>query len=164
MAKRNRSRIKKRRKRQLNKRIFATSKAVPTVKVQLPPPVQLYLGKYAAENEEYQKALDAIYQGKVKPYDRYINPNATLVHRCSQCKSKFYARPSWLIDGVQPHVCYKPPAGGKSGNVKLKKVKDTTWDEFQQMVWNDYTYREIAKKMGVNREIIEDYFRTEGLI
>lgn len=164
MAKRNKSKAKQRKKKHLRKRIFATSKVVPTVKVQAaPPPVSLYLGKYAAENEEYQKALDAIYQGNIKPYDRYVNPNVVLKHRCTHCKSKFYARPKWLI-GEQPHVCFKPPAGGQSDNVKLKKVKDTTWEEFQQMVWDDLTYREIAKKMGVDPKIIKMYFVRERLI
>lgn len=163
MAKRNRSRIKKRRKRQLERRILATSKAPMVMAVQAAPSVKLYLGKYAAENEEYQKALDSVYQGRVKPYDRYINPNATLVHYCSGCKRRFYGRPKWML-GRYPHVCFGKPTQQNRTVSKSKKETIIGWHEFCWMVQEDLSYQEIAQKMGVNPDIIKEYFESEGLI
>ncbi len=164
MAKRNKNKSKQRRKRYLRQRILEVAKAVPTVtKIQEAPSVKLYLGKYAAENEQYQRALDAIYEGKVKPFDRYINPNATLVHYCSGCKRRFYGRPQWML-GMYPHVCFSRPSQQNRAISKPQKENSNAWDDFHRMVQEDLSPQEIAKKMGVNPLIIKDYFEKEGLI
>ena len=163
MAKRNRSRIKKRRKRQLQKRISSTTKVVPAVAVREIPPITLYLGKYAAENAEYQKTLDSIYEGKVRPYGKYINPNATLRHFCTGCNKGFYGRPSLLL-GSRLHVCGAMYEGNKTRSAAKSKGEDLDWNEFYEMVWNDYDYQTIAQKFQINRNIVKLYFETNGLI
>jgi len=164
MAKRNRSKAKQRRKRHLKKRINTTTKALsPVTKVKAAPSNVLYLGKYSDENTEYQQALDAIYEGKVKPIEAYLNPNATLIHYCSGCRKRFYGRPQWLL-GVYPHVCFGNHAYSSQSSSKAKKETITDWDTFHQMIWDDLNYQEIASKMGVNPALIKDYFQREGLM
>lgn len=59
-----------------------------------PPSPALYLGKYEAE--QYQKVLNQVYTGTVKPIERFINPHSILLHHCSECHKEFYAKPLWL--------------------------------------------------------------------
>ncbi|MBP1081925.1 AraC-like DNA-binding protein [Bacillus capparidis] len=35
---------------------------------------------------------------------------------------------------------------------------------FYEKIFNDYSYRDIAKELQVNPKIIKDYFISEGLI
>lgn len=45
-----------------------------------------------------------------------------------------------------------------------KKKNTVVFNNFHQMIWDDYTPQEIAKELKVNPNIIKEYFVTEGLI
>ncbi len=172
MAKRNKNKSKQRKKRYLRRRISKSVKAAPVAKPvpSIPKPIpstQLLLSTYKTVNRDYQAVLDRLFNRKILVVDRYLNENATIIHFCRDCMNRFYSRPAFLTSGIQPHVCFSPkshPNSSGYGIPKLKKVKGTTWEEFQQMVWEDLTFREIAKKMGVDPKIIKDYFVRERLI
>ena len=128
---------------------------------------------------EYEALLNEIYDGKVKAKNQYINPNAVLFHKCLKCNERFYGKPKFMVGSdFQRHLCGFPYGvngertmtvrGGRDngtikGNKKSKKSVDV-WKRFYEMIWEDYTFQQIAKELQVNPDVIQDYFRTEGLI
>jgi len=170
MAKRNKSKAKQRKKRQLRKRIFKVTRAIHAEIAPIPQPIpstSLLLSTYKAENGDYQAVLDHLFDRKILVVDRYLNGNATIIHFCRECKNRFYARPAFLTSGMQPHVCFSQkshPNNYSYGIPKSKKGNDITWDDFQALVWDDLTYQEIAKKLGVPSSLIKEFFISEGLI
>lgn len=125
----------------------------------------------------YQEALNKKYNGRVSAKEQYINPNATLVHHCKICVSDFYGKPSHMLGkDHQKHICTMP-YGDKFGNrfthvstffrnnSKKKKVNsDIVAKRFNEMIFNDYTYQEIAKELDLTPELVKEYFKAEGLI
>ena len=124
---------------------------------------------------EYEALLNKIYDGKVKAKNRYINPNAVLFHKCLKCDERFYGKPKFMVGSeFQRHLCGFPygvngertvtvRGGRQNGNKKSKGSVDVG-KRFNEMIWKDYTFQQIAKELQVNPDIIQDYFRTEGLI
>lgn len=47
---------------------------------------------------------------------------------------------------------------------KKKKDNDLNIKLLNKMIWEDYTYRQIAKELNINPNIVRDYFKSEGLI
>jgi NACalpha-BTF3-like transcription factor len=137
------------------------------------PTGELFLGKYECENKEYQALLDKRYpEGRIKPIEKYINNHSSILHHCNKCGQDFFGKPIYMLgEDHQKHVCTMP-YGDKDGErlekvggrYKSKKKNTLNADQFYNMVWNDYTYKEIAKKLQVNPDIIEYYFKEEGLI
>ncbi|WP_163528810.1 hypothetical protein [Halobacillus ihumii] len=134
---------------------------------------ELYLGKYEAENKEYQALLDKRYpEGRIKPVERYVTQDAIILHHCSKCNQEFYGKPKWMLGADhQKHICTMP-YGNSYGErlasvstIKNRKKKGTlNINQFYEMVWNDYTYKEIAQTLKINPDIVEDYFKSNGLI
>ncbi|MCK2006157.1 hypothetical protein MZM54_33135 [[Brevibacterium] frigoritolerans] len=129
----------------------------------------LYPGKYAKENEQYQVQLDARYKGTVTPIERFINQDAVIIHSCSDCKKEFYAKPRWLVDGVQPHDC-KTTGGIKKGytdekrktyykiNEKANEKKGASLaNKLDDLIQRGVNPRQIRKETGVDIQIVEYY-------
>ncbi|QFT88092.1 hypothetical protein FIU87_05525 [Bacillus sp. THAF10] len=183
---------KKRMKRQLKRRCFSkrivkvdTITVVDSYKLTsnvTPPHLGytdhlLYLGKHYKDNKLYQKSLDNVYGvSYITPVEKFINGKATILHHCSKCSSYFYGKPQNLLTiQTQHHRCSLPYGSivggnrlGKSGrtNERLKiNLTNNSHDElFDYLLWNDFTPKEIAKKLEVTPKIIQDYFKQEGLI
>lgn len=141
-----------------------------------PPTTELYKGKgkYAAENKEYQALLDNRYpEGRIQPIEKYINNHSSILHHCNKCGTDFYGKPVYMLgEDHQKHVCTMP-YGDKDGKrlssvrgkqTSRKKKNTLNVNQFYSMVWNDYTYKEIAQEFIINPNIIKEYFKAEGLI
>jgi hypothetical protein len=178
----NKKKLKQRKKRQLKK---AFKQAVKLVKVKedfspdyLPPykePAVNANEKYKERDQGFQKELDRIYgTGTVKPLYRYVNEHATLCFKCEQCGYRFFGKPKYMVgeNANQRHRCHKPygtihgksPSSGVSAVSTRSKKNKLDMAELDRMVWDDYTYQEIAKELQVNPKIIKDYFKEEGLL
>jgi hypothetical protein len=138
------------------------------------PTAELYLGKYEAENKEYQALLDKRYpEGRIQPIEKYINNHSSILHHCSKCGADFFGKPIYVLgEEHQKHLCtipYGDQFGERLSSVhgkhKPRKKKNTlSVDQFNSMVWNDYTYKEIAQAFKINPSKIKEYFKAEGLI
>ncbi|MGM0887184.1 MAG: hypothetical protein ACQEW5_09480 [Bacillota bacterium] len=165
---------KKRIKRQLQKRFKQTS---GTVIVSIEPAKEykahiLYKGKYGLENQAYQVQLDQVYGGKVRPIERFINQNATLIHSCSECSKEFYAKPRWLIKD-QSHDCkstsgisskkrdnrYEKKAKKVHGESSKKKGASLA-NKLDDLIQQGLNPRQIRAKTGVDIQIVEYYKET----
>ncbi|XJZ28616.1 adenylate kinase [Bacillota bacterium Lsc_1132] len=123
---------------------------------------------------EFEAKLNEVYSGTVKPLSSYINKNATLCFKCEQCSLKFFGKPIHIVGKEhQRHECGMP-YGDRYGerltkvsvkhNRNKKKGSVIKSDEFNRMVWEDYSYQQIAHELQVNPNIVKDYFIEEGLI
>jgi hypothetical protein len=121
---------------------------------------------------EFKAKLKEIYNGAVVPLTNYVNPRSTLVFQCSICRVSFFGKPSHIVGKEhQRHSCNMPygdkdgerlfKVGGKN---KTKKKETLNVNQFYNLVWNDYTYKEIAQELKINPNIVKDYFEKEGLI
>jgi hypothetical protein len=136
--------------------------------------MELYLGKYETQNKEYQALLDKRYsKGRIQPIEKYINNHSSILHHCNKYGIEFYGKPVYMLgEDHQKHVCTMPYGDREgerlssvSGKQKPRKKKNTlNVDQFYSMVWNDYTYKEIAQAFKINPNIIKEYFKAEGLI
>jgi hypothetical protein len=124
---------------------------------------------------EFDAKLHEIYSGTVKPLNNYINERATICFKCTSCGLKFFGKPTHIVGkGHQRHCCHKPYGnayGERTGNVstvkntkKAKKDGKLEIDLVNKMIWEDYTYQQIAQELQVNPKIIKDHFISEGLI
>ena len=169
-------RIKKLAQMKAIKLIEVTQVTIKTVvpdTVTEPPTAELCLGKYEAQNKEYQSLLDKRYpEGRIHPVERYINDQASILHHCTKCGTNFYGKPIYILgEDHQKHICSMPygdkdgerleKVGGKN---KTKKKETLNVNQFYNLVWNDYTYQQIAKELKINPNIVKDYFKAEGLI
>ena len=120
MAKRNKSKLKKRKQRQL-KKAFKHSEKVILTNSYLPPykePKEDTNKKHEKRNKAYQSALDKVYFGKVIPLANYANAKCIILHKCTECGREFYAKCGWLVTKEnQRHVC-----GGDTKKSRHKKV------------------------------------------
>lgn len=179
----NKKKLKQRKKRQLKRTFKQANKAVQVIEVNsfssdyLPPyeePAVNTNEKYEAKDQTFQKELDKVYGGTVKPLYRYVNERATLCFKCEQCGYSFFGRPKYMVgDNVnQRHRCHRPygtihgksPSSGVSTVSTRTKKNKLDMAELDRMVWEDYTYQEIAKELQVNPNIIKNYFKEEGLL
>lgn len=123
----------------------------------------------AKENERlertapYQEALNKKYGGSVTVKDKYINPRATLLHRCSRCLKEFYANPVWILTREdQKHVCGVDPV--RLGDITSKakrKVTDTDITKMQELERQGMSVSKIAVEIGVSRPTIIKYLKKE---
>ncbi|EKN67393.1 adenylate kinase [Schinkia azotoformans] len=123
---------------------------------------------------EFEAKLNEVYGGTVKPLNSYINERATLCFKCEQCGLKFFGKPSHIVGKEhQRHECGMPY--GDHYGERLTKVSVThnrkknksaviKPEEFNRLIWEDYSYQQIAQELQVNPNIIKDYFKDEGLI
>lgn len=120
--------------------------------------------EYEKENEQYQSILNGIYNGSIKPVERFWNPRATILHYCDKCENEFYARPFRLINiENQKHICfvsYGDSNGGRadrSGSVianKNRKLTDKQKSELLGLAENGKSVSEIAFLFGVKASLV----------
>lgn len=129
--------------------------------------------KQEKQKAMYQYRLDKVYKGSVVALSDYINPNAVIVHKCTDCGLVFFGKPSHMVGKEhQQHNCNMPYGDRlgfrlqkvSSGKKFHKKSKKDVGDKFSKMVWEDYTPQEIAKELGIPYKMVLDYFKDEGLI
>lgn len=121
----------------------------------------------AKENERlertapYQEALNKKYGGTVTVKDKYINPHATLLHRCSQCLKEFYANPVWILTKEdQKHICGVDPVRMSDSTFKAKrKVTDNDIVKMQELERQGISVSKIAVEIGVSRPTIVKYLK-----
>ncbi|OZT14407.1 adenylate kinase [Priestia aryabhattai] len=132
---------------------------------------------------DFETKLNALYGGAVRisNSNRYLNKHTTLRFICSDCGATFFGKPSYMVGkDHQQHVCNKPygTANGKRTSSvsaikgsnprrsKKKKDKGTKIDMelLNKMIWEDYTYQQIASELKINPNIVRNYFKSEGLI
>lgn len=148
----NKKRAKKRMKRNLLKRYKQTAK-VPVI---VESPKEL-------KNKEYQSLLDAMYGGVITPVEKYISPQATLIHFCNECSKKFYAKPRYLLKGT--HDCKATGGMGSSLNYTKKQnnkvSKNVNGKELakslDRMILSGVKPHLITSKTGVSRQIVKWY-------
>lgn len=125
---------------------------------------------------EFETKLYAVYGGTVTPLTSYVNECAVMVFQCTECNYKFFGKAVYMVGKKhQLHKCHKP-YGDKNGErldrvssvnkVRKSKKKDqqAILAKINSLIWNDYTYQQIAQELKVNPNIIKDYFKSEGLI
>jgi hypothetical protein len=181
----NKKKLKQRKKRQLKRTFKQANKAVQVIEVNsfssdyLPPyeePAVNTNEKYEAKDQTFQKELDKVYGGTVTALTHYLNNNSSMTFKCSACGVIFFNKAGHMVgeNANQRHRCHKPygTTHGKSTSfgvsaVSIKsKKKKASLDiaELDRMVWEDYSYQEIAKELQVNPKIIKNYFIEEGLL
>ena len=121
----------------------------------------------AKENERlertapYQEALNKKYGGSVMVKDKFINPRATLLHRCSRCLKEFYANPVWILTKEdQKHVCGVDPV--RMGDITFKskrKVTDKDIVKMQELERQGMNVSKIAIEIGVSRPTVIKYLK-----
>lgn len=173
----NNKKRKKRIKRQLLKRIKEDHKikvkalngVLPIEELASPvdskeiPSADLYLGKYDKENKEYQVLLDNRYKGTVKPIERFVNFNASILHYCSDCRKEWYSKPLWLLTSAnQEHIC-----GVDTSRVNPKNIRKklTTDDKLQmyKMAEQGISKTKIANHFGISRPTVISHLKKAGL-
>ena len=164
MAKKNR---KKRLKRQLIKRNkeMAKVKAVvlPEVIKEFPRP-ELYLGKYAKENAEYQQQLDKVYGGTVIPVERYITAKANILHTCTECRKEFFSKPVWLLNkGDQRHVCGVDTVRSVGKEKKVRKIGNKEKAKMIELANQGMSASKIAVHLGISRPTVSKYLKEAGV-
>ena len=126
---------------------------------------------------EFEAKLNEVYDGAVKPLNPYLNERAIICFHCTACGLKFFNKPIYMVGREsQRHVCSMPygdsrglrlgvvPKRGDSHGKGKKKYDNIDIDLLNKMVWEDYTYQQIAKEFQVKPLIIQDHFKAEGLI
>lgn len=108
-------------------------------------------------------ALDERYHGTVTFNGHYINPHAVLIHKCSECHNQFYAKPLWLVNGVQPHECYFHKPATRKPEVK-RKVTDDDIELMKELYKQGFSMTKIADQIGVSRPTVTKYLRKAGLV
>lgn len=123
---------------------------------------------------EFEAMLNEVYDGavKVSASNKYVNERTALRFNCSSCGVTFFGKPPYMVgQDHQRHHCHKPygnAEGTRNGYVstirKTKKGKNLDLALLDKMVWEDYTFQQIAQEFQVNPLIIKDYFKAEGLL
>lgn len=122
---------------------------------------------------EFKSELEKAYDGELILLSDYLNENATACFKCTKCRVVFFGKPAYIIGkDHQRHTCYRPygTTNGKRdklvSTLKINKKKGTDIDlkQLNEMIWEDYSYKQIATKLKVNPNIIKDHFKAEGLI
>lgn len=146
----NRKRIKQKNKRQLQKRYKQTAK-VPV------------LDPREKGNSDYKLQLEALYgKGIIIPIERFISPQATLIHFCNECSKKFYAKPRYLLKtkhdctsgGIDSSLNYPKKTKSKvSKNVNGKELAKS----LDRMILSGVKPHLITSKTGVSSQIVKWY-------
>lgn len=122
---------------------------------------------------EFEARLKKTYKGAVQSLNKYVNNHATLCFKCSDCGLVFFGKPIHMIGKeYQQHKC-NYPYGDKNGErlssvgfkkKPTKKKESFNIDQLNKMIWEDYTWQQIASELKINPVIVKDYFEKEGLI
>ncbi|MBJ6722208.1 hypothetical protein I2750_18580 [Bacillus sp. PR5] len=130
MANKKAKQRKKRMKKQLVKRIKQTTVTSMTFRetedMRVKEQTDLHNAKENKKIERtapYQEALNKKYGGTVIVKEKFINPRATLIHKCSNCHKEWYARPTWLLTKEnQKHICGVDPVRMSEGIKKKHRT------------------------------------------
>lgn len=180
----NKKKLKQRKKRQLKRTFKQANKAVKVNEVNsftsdyLPPYTEPAVNtneKYEATDQTYQEALDKVYGGTVTALTHYLNNRSSMTFKCSECGLIFFNKAGHMVgeNANQRHRCHRPygtihgksPSSGVSTSRTTKSKKNKLdMAELDRMVWDDYSYQEVAKALQVNPKIIKWYYIKEGLL
>lgn len=109
----------------------------------------------------YQEELNKKYDGMVTAKEQYINPQAVLIHHCSECHKEWYARPQFLLTKEnQIHLCGVDPV--RMGEVTRRKVRKIT--EMDKLKMYDMSEKgmsasKIATALGITRATVSRYLK-----
>ncbi|KOR76509.1 hypothetical protein AM232_26190 [Bacillus sp. FJAT-21352] len=180
----NKKKLKQRKKRQLKRTFKQANKVVKVKEVNsfssdyLPPyeePAVNTNEKYEAKDQTYQEALDKVYGGTVTALTHYLNNRSSMTFKCNECGLIFFNKAGHMIgeNVKQRHRCHRPygtthgdsPSSHVSNmSTRNKKKPPLDMAELDRMIWDDYSYQEIAKTLQCNPKIIKNYFIEEGLL
>lgn len=189
MAKRNKSKLKKRKQRQLKKAFKHSEKQSQKVTLNeaqqlllqndyLPPykePKEDTNKKHEERNKMYQKALNQVYGDKVIPLVNYTNPKCTILHKCTECGREFFARPQWLLTkDDQRHVCgvdtarsearkAKPKQIGRTVKKEVKQLNEAERQEICELFKNGVSVYRLTKSFNLSKHMINKYLKEAGL-
>lgn len=169
----NKRQRKKRMKKQLVKRIKQTNIVGMTFReiedLRIKEQTDLHNAK---ENERlertapYQEALNKKYGGIVTVKEKFINPRATLLHRCSRCLKEFYANPVWILTKEdQKHICGVDPTRideVRKKKVTKKKTRPMTEEDkikIPNMVEQGMSQVKIANTLGIAVSTLSKYLK-----
>lgn len=167
-AKQRKKRMKKQIKRQLQKRSKQTTnngmsfREIEDMKIK--EQTDLHNAKENAKLERtaiYQSQLDAVYGGTITPLWKYINPNASILHRCSDCHKPFFARPIWLLTKEnQKHLCGLNPIR-MSEATKKKNRTITEMDKLKiyNLADKGISQSKIATALGISKATVSKYLK-----
>ncbi|HDR4695872.1 helix-turn-helix domain-containing protein [Bacillus cereus] len=167
MANKKTKQRKKRLKRQLQKRIKQITIVGLTFReledMRVKEQTDLHMKN---ENEKldrtsiYQRQLDAVYGGIVKPIHHYINPKASILHHCSECHKEWYARPMWLLTkDNQKHICGVDPVRMSEVTKKNKPLTEMDKLKMYDMAKQGISASKIATELGVSRTTITKHLK-----
>lgn len=167
-AKQRKKRLKKQMKKQLQIRIKEapvvgmTFREIEDMKVK--EQTDLHMKNENAKLERtaiYQMELNKKYGGHVTVKEKFINPNATLIHQCSNCNKQWYSRPVWLLTKEnQKHICGVSPV--RIGEVtKRKSRKLTEMDKLKiyNMADKGMSASKIATALGITRQTVSKHLK-----
>lgn len=177
MAKRNKSKLKKRKQRQL-KKAFQKGKRVTPENDYLPPykePKEDTNKKHEERNKMYQEELDKVYNGTVIPLNNYINPKCIILHKCNECGGQFYSRPYWLLTrDNQKHICGVDTARTelKNGQSKfiggaakkgIKRLGESEKLELYELFKAGMSVSKLTKSFNLSKYMVNKYLKEAGL-
>lgn len=123
---------------------------------------------YEKINRPYQMALNKIHgKGVVIVLEAYINPNASILHYCMDCKSQFYNAPKYELKEDRKHVCNTRYPSQSGDRPKIKEKKGLTAEETVQIIElgkQGKSVPEVARMFGVRPSMIRYRFKKNGII
>ncbi|EGI2115031.1 hypothetical protein FH832_003099 [Listeria monocytogenes] len=181
MAKRNKTKLKKRKQRQLKKAFkhnenhsenhsdkvtLNEAQKLLLVNDYLPPykePKEDTNKKHEERNKVYQKALDKVYNGTVIPLVNYSNAKSILLHKCTKCNKEFYGKPGWLVTKEdQRHVCYVD-----NGNLKVssksRKISEEEKLELCELAKAGTGISKLARNFGISKYKVNKVLKEAGI-
>jgi len=125
--------------------------------------------RFEVLNKVGQDKLDSVYLGQIKIVSRYYNDQSIMSFQCESCGLVFFGKISKLTGHPNHHHHCHTDYGGRQVNNKsggYNKSKKNTFNlaKFNQLIWEGYDWKEIAREMKVNPMIIKYYFESEGLL
>jgi 2,3-bisphosphoglycerate-independent phosphoglycerate mutase len=133
---------------------------------------------------EFEAKLNKVYGGKVKALQPYLNKYAVIVFHCEQCNQKFFNKPAHMVGNkeAQRHMCdipYGDIFGNRVANIhnarfhtskKKEKEKEKAKEKavnvaqrLNDLIEQGLSYKQIAKKLDINSNIVKAYMTKEGL-
>ncbi|MFS0621832.1 hypothetical protein [Priestia megaterium] len=176
MAKRNKTKLKKRKQRQLKKAFkhseSHSQKVEPEVQnlllnnSYLPPykePKEDTNKKHEERNKAYQKALDKVYKGTVIPLVNYSNAKSILLHKCTGCNKEFYGKPGWLVAKEdQRHVCYFDNGNLKACS-KSRQISEEEKLELCELAKAGTGISKLARNFGISKYKVNKVLKEAGI-
>ena len=181
VAKRNKSKLKKRKQRQLKKAFKYSENPSEKQLLQnayLPPyrePKEDTNKKHEERNKAYQSALNKVYGGRVIPLANYANAKCIILHKCTECGREFYAKCGWLISKEdQKHLCGVDTARSEARKTKhkqigrtvkkeVKLIGDSERQEICELFKNGMSVYRLTKSFNLSKYMINKYLKEAGL-